>query len=236
VRYPFLGAGDVHFYVQDSTTGRMIHAHTIQYANTSQSLEITVPSMRFFAQAKNSGNTTNLTIFVGSAGIFVCGTRAFLGPRYALDNSKAAVTAETSILSIRNATTFNGVANTALARIVGLYHGHDGGNGVGTFRLRRGATVGGVPAFTPINGSTADNGVTITSGQSPISFDVAGTTSTGAASTSVLTGATSRNEGTGIVPVDDADLWILPGETWTLAMTCGASATAYAGLAWMDDL
>ena len=237
IKYPFLGYGDIGFYVEDQTTSRWILVHTIRYANTTATIQLTNPNLFFYAQSINSGATTNQIIYVGSVGAFLSGARDYIGsPRWATDNNKAAVTAETVLFSIRNATTYNGITNRSLIRLQSLSVAADAGKNtvaVAVFRLRVGATLGGSPSYAAINGTTADSGVTITSGNSIASVDVAGTTAS--AGTLIYNAAVSE-PGTGIIDLTPFGLFVAPGEVLTISGFSTSSATMAAALNWSEDI
>ena len=220
---PFLGAGDIFFMVQDPLTGDPIVVHTIRYANTSTILQISYPTLKFLVRSTNAGTTTNVTTLVGSFGQYVVGSRIFNGPPFAFNNQKAVISGtETNIFSVRVATTLNGVANRGAARVRLGTAVADNGNTIAAFFASLGATVGGTPAFTPYNGSTADNGVTLTNAHSMLSFDIAGTTVTRIpAYTAINTGCARNSQ----VPLDftNLDVTLLPGETWTISALPGAN-------------
>ena len=233
IQYPYLGYGDIKFWVQNSATGAWILCHTIQYTNSTASVQLSNPSFPFYANATNSGSTTNLIMYVGSVGVFISGLREFLGPQYAIDNNKSSITAETSIISLRNCTTYNGVTNTGTVRIRSISMAYNNGvNGFGVLRVRKGATLGGVPAYTPINGSTADNGVTLTSANSIVSFDTAATTSTGGFYQMNLN---AGNAGQVVLDVSNYLLFIGPGEIMTLGCFCTVSGNVQVAVNWSED-
>ena len=236
IKYPFLGYGDIGFYVQDSATARWILVHTIRYANTTATIQHTNPNLFFYAQSINSGATTNQTIYVGSVGVFLSGVRDYIGsPRWATDNYKAGVTAETVLFSLRNATTYNGITNRSLMRLQSLSAGAmaNAALTVCVIRLRIGATVGGSPSWATINGTTADSGVTITSGNSVASVDVAGTTATGGTLIYNLTTSTPGDQTVDLTPFG---LFVAPGEILTVSGFGSSSATIAAALNWSEDI
>lgn len=234
IRYPYLGYGNITFWVQNAATSRWILCHTIRYANSTNATQLSNPNVGFYANVVNTGNTSNLIGYVGSVGFFIVGARSFVGnPKWATDNNKAAVTAETNILSIRNATTYNGVTNRGLIRLNSLSAGAQNNTGIGICRIRIGATVGGSPSFAPVNGSTADNGVTVTSGNSIASVDTAGTTATGG---TLIYNLTFANPGNTTIDLTPFDLYVAPGEVATVSITSTASATVAAALNWTDDI
>ena len=234
IRYPFLGYGDITFWVQDQTTARWILCHTIRYTNTTATLQLANPSLFFYAQAINSGSTSNTIMYCGSVGFLLCGERSFITtPRWAYDNNKATITAETNIFSLRNATTYNGVTNRALIRLTQVSFGVHASNAVAVLRFRIGATVGGAPSFTTINGTTADGGVTITNGNSVASVDTAGTTATGG--TYIFNISSNGTNGTSM-DLTAYNLFVAPGETLTISGFSTSSATISASLNWQEDI
>lgn len=232
IQYPFLGFGDIKFFVEGQEHGRFTLVHVIEYANQNTEVEVSNPSLKFKAQVVNSGNTTNLTMYVGSVGVFVNGPRVYLGPQFGVSNIKTTITTEQSIFAIRNATTYNGTINTGLIRLRSLSFANDNATAIGTMRIIKGATIGGAPAFTPISGTTANNGLTITSGASSVSYDVAGTTGTGGYT--VFNTLTSRNtsEEMDLTPYN---IYLAPGEDAIFAAQCSAATSFGIAVNWNED-
>jgi len=234
ITYPYLGHGDIKFWVQNSVTGAWILCHTIQYANSSASVQVSNPSFPFYANATNAGSTTNLIMYTGSVGIFISGVREYLGPVYSTDNVKTGVTAETCIFSIRNCNTYNGVTNTGIIRLRSISMAYNNGtNGFGILRLRKGATLGGTPAYTPVNGSTADNGVTLTSANSIASVDTAATTSTAGFYQFNLNCGNVNNATLDVSPYL---LYINPGEIMTFGCFGSVSGGFQVATSWNEDV
>jgi hypothetical protein len=233
IRYPYLGYGDITFWVQNSATGAWILCHTIQYANTSALVQIDNPSFPFYANVTNSGSTTNLLVYVGSVGVFISGQREFLGAQYATDSLKNTITAEANLLNIRNCTTYNTLTNTGLIRLRSISCATDNGNGLGTIRLKTGVTIGGVPVYAPLNGTTGDNGVTITSGNSIASTDVAGTGVSGG--TTIFNVCLARNSNV-TIDLTPYNLFISPAQVLTVTGFSAASASLQVALNWNEDV
>jgi hypothetical protein len=232
IKYPYLGYGPITYWVQDPVTTEWILCHTIQYPNTSASVQVSNSSFPFCAQVVNTGNTTNLTMYCGSVGVFISGLREFLGAQWATDSLKNTITAEANLLNLRNCTTYNTVTNTGQIRLRSLSCATDNGNGIGTIRLKKGVTLGGAPSFTTINGATADNGVTITSGNSMASVDVAGTGTTG---TLIFNVCLARNSNV-VYDLTPFNLLIFPAETLTVTAFSAASASMQVALNWNEDV
>lgn len=233
IKYPYLGYGAITFWVLNPVTNAWILCHTIQYPNSSASVQLSNASFPFYANAVNTGNTSNLIMYCGSVGVFISGLRAYLGAQWAIDNIENTVTTETNVFTLRNATTYNGVANTGLIRLRSLSFSSDGGNGVSTLRLKKGATLGGSPSYTTISGTSADQGVTITSGQSVASYDVAGTTVSGG--TLIFNSTVARND-SATFDMTPYSIFVAPGETLTFSGTAAASASIQICVNWNEDV
>jgi len=232
IRYPFLGYGAITFWVQNPSSNAWILCHTIQYPNTTASVQVSNPSFPFCANVVNAGNTTNLIMYVGSVGVFISGMREYLGAQWAIDSLKNTITTEANLLNIRNCTTYNTVTNSGLMRLRSLSAATDNGNGIATIRLKKGVTIGGAPVFTPISGITADSGVTITTGNSIASFDVAGTGTTG---TLLFNVCLSRNTNL-YYDLSPFNIFIAPAETLTVTAFSAASASIQVALNWNEDV
>jgi hypothetical protein len=169
---------------------------------------------------------------VGSVGVFLNGKQVYLGPQNGANNSKSGVTTETNIIAIRNCTTYNGIVNTGVLRLRSLSFANDGGNTLGLLRVIKGTQPGGTPVFTPIDGATADNGFTITGGESIASFDVAGTTGTGGYTAfNTLTARLESKE----IGLTEYDLFISPGETAIFAASAGVTSSFGVAINWNED-
>jgi len=235
IKYPYLGYGNINFYVQNPDTSTWVLVHTIKYANTTATTQLTIPNLSFYAQVLNAGNTSNLIAYCGSVGFFISGIRNFVsGPRWALDNNKASITTETCLLNIRNATTYNGVANKTLLRLQSVsFAAANGSNAIGVMRFRIGATIGGSPSWTTVNGTTAYSGVTITSGNSVVSYDTAGTTSTGGTYIYNLSVAQASAL---VVDLSQYEFFVAPGEILTIAGFSTVSTSLGVSINWTEDI
>jgi hypothetical protein len=233
--YPYLGYGSIEFFIEHPD-GYWVLVHTIKYPNTTISTQISNPSLNFYGRFANTGNTSNLVGYCGSVGVLLSGMRSFIGnAKWAMDRIRTTVTAEVPLLSIRNATTYNGVPNRGLIRLNTLSVASSVATSVATFRLKIGATVGGTPVFTPINGTTANNGVTITSGNSIASFDVAATTYTAGTGTYIYN-LSSGSSGGLISDLTPNDVFIAPGETLYITGACANSSTLGVSCNWTEDI
>jgi hypothetical protein len=172
-------------------------------------------------------------MYVGSVGIFISGEREFLAAQWAIDSSKT-LTAETCLLNLKNCTTYNTVSNTGLIRLRSLSASY--GNTTSSYaiiRMKKAVTIGGSPSYTTINGTSADGGTTITSGNSITSYDVAGTTVTGGLYIfqCVLTNNTNQ-----IIDLTPYNIYIAPSEIMTISGFASNSGVVTVGINWNEDV
>ena len=232
IKYPYLGYGDVEIAIQNPETGTMIPVHRIKYANTTATVQLSNPNLSFYAIAQNSGNTTNLTMYNASFAGFVTGEREYLGATFGTSNRKTAITTRTNIFTMKMATTLNGAAVKGITRLKSCSFACDGANDTCLFDLVKSTALGGTPSYTPISGTTADAGVTLTNANSAISVDTAGTTVTGG--TIQFNASAARNTGYE-TDLTGYYLHLTSGETFTVAITGDASTTARASCNWTED-
>ncbi len=233
IKYPYLGFGNVQFYIENPNDSRMTLVHTIHYANTVATTQLSNPSMQFFGFTLNSGNTTNQIMYCGSVGIFISGQRSFIGnPQWAIDSYKTAITTEVAMLNIKNCTTYNGVTNRGMIRLNSI-SASNSANTTALIRLKLSATIGGSPSYTTINGTTADGGVTITSGNSIASYDVAGTTVSGGV---YVFNIQINPSGGQIIDVTPFNIYIAPAEIMTISGFAIANTNIGVSVNWSEDV
>ena len=247
IKYPYLGYGNIEFFLQNPDTARWVLAHVIKYANTSPVTQLANPSLQILGYTANSGNTTNRTMYCGSYAAFISGMRSFIGnPKWAADSAglvtpgtgiKVVGTTETCLLNLRNCTTYNGNPNRGMLRINSISVGNGSvGNNI-IIRLLIGATFTTTPVYTPINGSTVDNGATITGGNSIASVDVAGTTITSLANRgSFIFNVSVGANGSQIIDLTPFEIYVAPGEILTVSGQGTAGTNTTASLNWTEDI
>lgn len=234
VKWPYLGYGDIGFWAQNPAYGSWVLNYLIQYANTSAQTQLSNPRLYWMGFVQNSGNTTNLTMYCGSVGVFISGQRSYVGnPNWTAFNNKSGITTETNILALRNATTYNGTANRGLIRLKSVTISSSGTAGICTFQIKINPTLGGTPAYAPKSGSTADNGVTVTAGNSIASVDTAGTTLTGGTD---VWSATMDNPNTQVIDIENENIFVAPGEIASVSGLSSNSSQLGVSLNWSEDI
>ena len=114
VQYRYLGFGNISFFVGNPVTGVYELVHIIQYANKNTVPSVSNPIFRVGWATRNTGNTTNVTVSGGSAGIFVEGMYSIHGqPDGECHTQNISSGVITNILSIRNRMIFNNKPNRA---------------------------------------------------------------------------------------------------------------------------
>jgi len=236
IKYQYLGFGNIYYYVLNPADGQYVLVHTERYANANTAVNIRQPSLNLMWRAVNTTNDSNIVVKGASGALFVEGIREFLGPTHGVDNNKTSITTSTNIVTLKNCTTFNTVKNRAQVHLRTVSFGANtggAGNGVATLRIVRNTTLGGSPSYTTIGGTTADGGVTITSGTSVVSYDTAGTTLTGG---TVEYNAIVAIGNSSVIDLTPLNLFLNPADTLTLAVGSTQSATVGVGVSWSEDL
>jgi hypothetical protein len=189
----------------------------------------------------NSASSTAVCkVSGGSCALFVEGMRVFLGPLTSADAYLAAVpnTTLTSVVAVRNATTFNGIPNRAFLHLRSLSVSSSTSNTpLVIIRLIRNYTTG--PAtFAATSGTTADNGVTITNGQSCASeSDPTSTTYTTVVGGKQIYSVVVAVNQTVVVDLDPLEISIFPGDTFSVcAFVTGNTPLVAATLTWTEDI
>lgn len=235
IKYPYLGFGDIEFFLLNPVDGRWVLVHTIQYANTTATAQLTNPSTQFIGFTANAGNTTNLTMYCASVGVFLSGPRGFVSnPRWATDRVVTVANTETHVLSIRNATTYNTATNKGMLRLNNISIASTVANQTAVLRFYIGATLSGTTTFTPTKGTTADEGVTITAGNSIASVNTAATI-TIAASTNYIFNISYTGSGLS-VDLTNHEIYVSPGEVLTITGLGTGNVASNVSLNWSEDI
>jgi len=237
IKFQYLGGGNVFFYVLNDFDGRWILVHEVRNAGILTAPVFRNPSMPLGFEARNTTNTTALAIRTASIAQFLEGNRYFLGPSGSIDssNTSVAITTQSSVIALRNASSYNGIPNYATTHIRQVsISANDTGTTKGCVNLRiiknPTTTFGG---FTPFSG-TGTNGVTITNGQSSVSSNNTPLTITGG---SVIYTSTVNIGGSSTIDVSHLEIVIYPGEYICFcAYSTTAGPTVGISVTWAEDI
>jgi len=111
IEYQYLGFGDIRYSVEDPESGQFKLVHIIKYANNNTTPSLGNPSLKAGMYAVSLGSTTDLSVFVGSFGLFVQGFEGRTRNPRAFENTQTVTTSFTNILTLRNRETYNGYIN-----------------------------------------------------------------------------------------------------------------------------
>lgn len=234
IKYQYLGFGPCIFSVMNSHSAKFIDVHHTEYSNTAVVPALGQSSLALILNTTNWGNTSNVIIKSGSVSLFVEGTIVSSGPKYGVNAYKSVSTTETNVITLKAATTYNNVNSVCQIRINNISFGSDGGNNVSFLNVHLNGIVAGVPSFTPISGTTSDNGNSITNGNSVISYDTVGTTLTNG--TIVFSTINSTNQSTNI-DVSSQNIFLAAGDVLVFSVyTIGTATTASISVNWIEDI
>jgi hypothetical protein len=120
IQYQWLGFGASEYAIENPTTGRVIIVHRVAYANTNTRPSVDNPTLPLYAGAlnKTAGNTTNLTLNIGSMMGAIEGKEELLGPRRGTSGDRSDIsTTELPVLTIRNKLVYQGKLNRTKVKI-----------------------------------------------------------------------------------------------------------------------
>lgn len=119
IAYQWLGFGAIYFYIEDPDDGELHNVHTIEYANANTAPSLSIPSLPFMMQAKNTTNNTDVSVKSASVGAFSDGYVEAIGIHRGISASKilTGVATETPMLTIRNRAFFNSKKNQIRCKI-----------------------------------------------------------------------------------------------------------------------
>ena len=222
IQFQWLGFGALTFSLENSSTGRLVPVHTIQYANLNITPSLRNPTLPLCTEVINTSNATDIITRSSSAGGFTEGKISMQGIPHASENTKALTTTETSILVLHNNPVYQGVENRTVIKILSVSVGSDG-NKLATFRGHINPILGGLPVFTDFNSDT-----------SVVAIDTAGTTVTGGNKIfSRQLGKTDAQE----IDLIETDITLQPGDSFVVTGTffTAGSGDLSASVNWEEE-
>jgi hypothetical protein len=137
-------------------------------------------------------------------------------------------------MNVRNATSYNGVPNKGTIRLNYISVATAVTNQTAVVRFLVGTAPGGSPAFTPTNGSTADNGITITAGNSIASIDTAGTAV--ATGVNYIFNFSYCGTGSTVVDLTPHEIFVPPGEVLSIYGVSTGNMLTNISVNWSEDV
>lgn len=224
IQFQWLGFGAINFFIENPNTGAFYLVHQIQYPNANTSVSLTNPSLPMYAQVDNDTNNTDIVLKTPSWCVQLEGVSILSSTRNAQSNRKTGITTETSVITIRNKTTFAGVTNksTVLPDFISL---NVAGNNDCRFTVYYNGTIGGSPSYNDISTNT-----------SVVDFDIAGTTVSGRELFYVMVNSGSQET----VDISNLNIFLEPGDTLTISAQSsaggGAAIACDVGISWTERI
>ncbi|MCK5128158.1 MAG: hypothetical protein KAR42_18020 [candidate division Zixibacteria bacterium] len=227
IRFQYLGAGAIRFYIEDDLTGDFVLVHRINYTNNNTTPSVHNPNFHHSMWVDNGATTSNIVLKGASYAYFIEGQTTFIElhqPHNATGlKEKTGVTTEVAIITIRNKTTYASKANFIDIFLHGVSVSVEASsaNNLADLRLIKNTTLGGTPSWTDIN---ATNSV--------VEFDVAGTTVTGGKDLFPIPLAGKNDKE--IQDISSFRVILGPGESLTIAGKSENSAILRGGFIWHE--
>lgn len=154
IRYQWLGFGDIDFFIESKTTSTPVLVHRIEYANTSTIASVDNPTLPLCGVAKNTSNTTDIALEIGSMGGFVEGRDELNGVPHSLSVEVSGVgTTETPVMTIHAHDIYQGTINRVKIKMKLGSVSVDGTKPV-TIRVRKNAILTGA-SFSPLSSNSS---------------------------------------------------------------------------------
>jgi hypothetical protein len=226
IDFQYLGAGAIRIYNENTKTGEIILVHTIPYSNLFNVPSSYNPNYHITLHADNKATTANLVVKAASLAYFIQGETKYQElqqPQFSTgEQTKATVTTEVPIVSIRNKATYASKINFIDILLEMLDASIEAGsaNNLGKVRIIRDAALTGA-VWSDINTTNSvveyDTTATAASGGKEIMFEP-------------LAGKNDK----AVEKLADLDIIIAPNETVTISGQSANSATINAGLLWKE--
>ena len=242
LKFQYLGGGNLFYYIFNDFDGRKVLVHMIQNAGTLTGTIFQNSSMRMMWYANNySVGDGSIVVKGGSCGHFIEGERRWNGPKGGLTNYYPSLPNDGlrySVLALHNALSINGVSNRAQLHFRSVSVSCAGGGSNTTlFTVVKNPTSNTFYPFVPYNGTTSDNGTTITSTSSTASSNVTnGYTVQGG---NTIFAATIANGPSDIIyDLTEYDVVAYPGDTVVFCVAVNGTGTKGdfgAAVTWSED-
>ena len=166
INYQYLGAGTVHFAVEDPKTGAFTLVHTIEWPNANTEPSLGNPSFRIGWAAKSTGSTTDLGVRGASAMAAQQGIDGNTIRSETADANQTVTTVEQSHITFRPRHIFGGIHNHGETAPIVVNVANDGSKAC-IVRVYGGLQITGQQNFAYVD--EANSLMEISTVQSPIS-------------------------------------------------------------------
>ncbi len=155
IRYQWLGFGEISFYIEEPFDGGFSLVHRIKYANDNTVPSVDNPTLPLCAIVKNTSNTSDMVMKIGSMAGFVEGRDTLKGLPHSLAVEKTGIgTTETPIMTLHSHDIYQSTINRVKIKMTSGRISVDGTKN-SIIRIRKNAVLTGPVAFTPLDSNTS---------------------------------------------------------------------------------
>ena len=222
IRYQWLGAGSIFFYIFNPSGGEPILVHEIEYANANTIPSVDNPTLPLCARVQNTSNTSDIIMATASMGGFVEGRVKEFGVSHSIEvDTTGVTTVQTPLLTIHSHDVFQGKINRVRVRIKLISASVDGGK-PSILRVTKNATLTGA-SFSPHEPGA---------GTSTIHEDTSATAMTGG--NDIFTAGLSKVDSVALNS-QDLEVFLEPIEFLTISLQATATTVdAVLSLSWEE--
>lgn len=155
ITYQWLGFGPVDYFVEEPVTKRLFLVHRVEYNNANVVSSVNNPTLPLYVSSKNTSNTTDIVLKVGSMGGFVEGRNVLKGLPHSLSVETTGIgITETPVMTIHSHDIYQGTINRVKIKMtVGSVSVDGTKNSI--IRVRKNAVITGPVSFTPLDSNVS---------------------------------------------------------------------------------
>ena len=218
IEYQWLGAGQITFKIEDSTSGKIVPVHVIKYANQYTEPSTNNSTFGLYMLIEKTAGTTNIVMKSASMAGFVEGKFIVNGPINSFSND--ITTSNGTILNIYNKTSYGGTTNRVTAFLTTFSVANDISR-LATFTIYLNATLSGTETLVDVNG---DNSI--------MQSDIVRTYDSGG---KVLFSSTVAKDSGQTFMFPENKFFIKPGDILTIVINSTTSGDVGCSISWQED-
>jgi len=232
IKYQYLGFGSIKFYIEN-TSGLFSLVHVINYTGTSTNTNVSNPNMTgcWYVTTTSGTGTVSVSVKGASVGLFLEGTRAYTGPRFAYSSPSATpnITTPYNMFSLRcNSTINSGIANYSDIRLTGVtisgVQATGNQNYLSTLQLILNPT-GFTGTWTPIDSVNSITSINTTDGR----------TGTGVTGGITQYNCACTTSGNFYIDLSEQNLNLSPNDIMAFAVVEPTGFLTVVGTTWVED-
>lgn len=155
IEYQWQGFGQLSFFVEDPSIGKLAPVHVIRYANMNTGISLPNPSTRHVFAVATTATTSQVTMYAAAASGFVYGPIRYIDPKFSVYTSKTTVDGTvTPIVSFTMMRVFKTVSSEVDSILRYFSISNDSGKPAVVF-LYRGSTLSGGTNFQSVDADSA---------------------------------------------------------------------------------